>query len=304
MATNDSPLSVAASRELALDLVVATPELPTGNIFFDTAESADFEKTNATGFQWRDGERPRVSIVRDDGYVVHNGSSAVSLGPFPEREWENNPDTAGSHAWRFRYDAADSGGENTEIRFDLGTDELPTVEFRWAMRVPINFSHNTASGATNNKLAAFWMDGYEYGQSGPTAVLQFRRGSGGTSLLRNYYFESAADGSSGEYDSSDPEMLDEYLWGPADAGRWLYIRVRLVVSSDDTTADGVYEISKKWQDSGDWITMFRKTDAIFKIPSGYSGWNKGYLMGFANAPYAEDTEFLLDDFHVSTESLL
>ena len=43
----------------------------------------------------------------------------------------------------------------------------------------------------------------------------------------------------------------------------------------------------------------------FAAPSdGPDGWSAGYVLGWSNSGYAEETEFLVDEFPVSTESLL
>jgi 8-oxo-dGTP pyrophosphatase MutT (NUDIX family) len=49
------------------------------------------------------------------------------------------------------------------------------------------------------------------------------------------------------------------------------------------------------------------TDYAFETPEDPTtaqGWNKGYLMGWSNPNYGEETEFLVDEFALSTAPLL
>lgn len=279
---------LSKSDSVAITATVSTGDpvdpLPPGPVLFsDGLETGDFLHTE-NSFSWSSPNR--TSIVRDDGYVVNNGSP-IMTGPFPEREWENGPESAGHHAMRFRYPANDNMAEQ---RFTIGSANPEIwVSFWW--RVPINFFHN--SGNSNQKLSALWMDGYEGSGFGPTVTTQFREnGSGGSNLTVYYYAtdEGQAQRHSGEIGGGD------LITTPDDRGRWMHLIWHARAATDSGTADGVIQIWRKWE-GGSYSQLVDISNAAIHAPdSGPIGFQSGYVMGWANAPYSENTEFLMDDF--------
>ena len=87
---------------------------------------------------------------------------------------------------------------------------------------------------------------------------------------------------------------------PADAGRWMHCVYQL--TSDEN--NGVIRFWRKWENEG-YTLINELVNANTRITGkGYQGWGGGYLMGWANATYTANTEWLLDDFTISTTSLL
>lgn len=274
-------------------VTVTEPVAPTDpelNVLFNE----DFEDANFShvenGGEWT--SRTRVSIVRDDQYVVHNGTSTVLTGPIAGREWENNPISAGDHAARFNYPA---GQNQTEARFLL-PGELPEVWVSFWWRIPINFAHPT--GNNNQKLLALWQDAYEFGGDGATVVLQFRGVGSGHSKLTVYCVRTEiGDGlqrHSGEFTEEDI-----FIATPADRGRWAQIVHRVVASTSPETPNGIIQTWRRWEDETPFQQVFNITNMRSHPPAGYTGFRRGYIMGWANAPYASNTEFLMDDFQIA-----
>jgi hypothetical protein len=83
------------------------------------------------------------------------------------------------------------------------------------------------------------------------------------------------------------------------------IVVRLRAETSAGAADGLMQVWRRWEDEGSFTQTHNRTGQPIRIPSGGpNGFAAGYLMGYANSAYGQDTEFLIDDFTLSTTSLL
>lgn len=267
--------------------------LPTPDEFQADLETGDFSQSNPAGFNWY--SNVAFSVVRDDNTVTANSSGLFDepKGPFDGKQWESNPITGGSHAMRARYAA---GREQTEIRFHMGSTVLDDVWFRWMLKVPINFVH-TDEHLNNNKLCMFWMDDYSADGDGSTCGMEFRPNNNGGS---NFYCKVSEGGGTllgGDQGST------HFISSPADQGRWMVLAVHLVCESSPGASDGVMEVYRAWADEDNFTQTHHVTgQPIHKPDSGAQGFNRGYLMGYANEHYNEETEFLLDDFCISSAS--
>ena len=96
-----------------------------------------------------------------------------------------------------------------------------------------------------------------------------------------------------------------FITYPSDQGRWMHLVFHLTAATNDISNDGVLEMWRRWENEADYSLFHQITDANIPVPTaGPHGWANGYLMGWTNAKYVEDTEWLLDNFTVSTSSLL
>ncbi|MEQ9318068.1 MAG: hypothetical protein RIF41_02875, partial [Polyangiaceae bacterium] len=70
-------------------------------------------------------------------------------------------------------------------------------------------------------------------------------------------------------------------------------------------ADGVTQIWRRWEGEATHTLLSESAGRGFSAPPmGPDGWAAGYVMGWSNSGYAEDTEFLLDEFTIATSSLV
>jgi hypothetical protein len=272
-------------------LGISAPGLSVAQAAFkDDFESADLSHSE-NGFRWLGPNR--TSIVRDDQRVVWAAGSTRNEGPYSGKQWENGPGKAGRHALRFDYPA---GASMAEQRFVLGAPARD-LWVRYWLRVPINFKHGT--GNTNNKLFAIWMDEYEYEGNGPTVVWQFRNDGGGGSntvvyAIRSEPWTLTSNRHTGEKQSQ------QFIRYPIDQGRWMELVFHVQAASRTDKPDGVIEMWRRWEGEQTFTLMHEITDAVIQPPQGGpSGWRAGYIMGWANATYEADTEFLVDNFEVS-----
>jgi hypothetical protein len=257
-------------------------------LFFDGFESADMSATNRDGFKW--GRNNRTSVV--------------TMAPGPRMVWNNGPrDEAGpegagwtahegKHALRFRYPAGEAWSEQ---RFHLG-GAYPEIWIRYWLRVPTNFVHG-AGNPSNNKFFALWMDGYSQHGNGPTIVWNFWRQPDGNSRFSFSLSKALPRGHHG--------LADDFLVSPRDQGRWMQIVLYAKMSSSPEADDGEARIWRRWKDENAFTLISETVGRAFNPPEdGPKGWAAGYILGWANAAYAEDTEWLLDGFTVSEKSLL
>ncbi len=145
------------------------------------------------------------------------------------------------------------------------------------------------------------MDGYETAGDGSTVTWNFwSAGTGGNSSELRVSFSQGGNTANGG--QLQPASFITY---PTDQGRWMKVVVRVVASTSDTSNDGIIELWRRWQDETAFTQLHLLTNANIAIPSaGPEGWAAGYFMGWANARYATDTEWLLDDIVFSETSLL
>lgn len=272
----------------ALTIALALP-VQGAPLLFDSFESGNMSATNAAGFSW--GSNNRTSVVTSEAAVYNNRE--IYNPPSYDADWTPKH---GDHSLRFRYAA---GEPMAEQRFDLG-GAYKDLWIQYWVRVPTNYSHGQSS-PSNHKFFALWMDDYSSKGLGPTIAWEFWGTGGGSSGLAYHYSEGQYTILGGHRDQRD------FISVPEDQGRWMEITIHTKASSNDRSADGVIELWRRWEDeASNQRTLFhRTTNAILPIPNGGpEGWSAGYFMGWANAAYAQDTEWLVDYITFSTESLL
>lgn len=259
-------------------------------LFYDSFESGDMSATNADGFSW--GGNNRTSVVNAEGAVWNNGPVDV---PKPDgSDWSC---FHGEHCLRFRYPALEAWSEQ---RFDMG-NAYPEVWIRYWIRVPHNFVHENPTGSTaNNKWFALWMDGYSQHGDGPTVVWNFWPQDGGSSRFTFSLSQEDPSTEPGHHGGHDGFMVH-----PDDQGRWMQVVLYAKRSSEPGVADGVARIWRRWEGEPTHTLLSESAGRGFSAPpTGPDGWAAGYVMGWSNSGYAEDTEFLLDEFTIATSSLV
>ncbi|SFR98187.1 hypothetical protein SAMN05216559_1989 [Halomicrobium zhouii] len=270
---------------------------------FESGSMADEEtlalESNESGFVWHGNNR--TAVVEDEwpdgGRVVWHNE--------PRDEFVEGADYRtrdGSRSLRFRYPPEESWAEQrfTMNREGTGYDE---VWIGYWIRVPHNFSHASGSGSpSNNKWLAVWMDGYSQKGTGATAVFNTWSSFDHEEGAARATISASNAGGAGHH-----RGIDDFILPSRDRGRWMYTVHRLVTSSERGAADGTAHWWRRWEDAEEFELVKEVTDYVFDPPSDPEkpqGWNKGYLMGWTNPNYAEETEFLIDQFALSTEPLV
>lgn len=255
-------------------------------LLVESFESGDMSVTNEDGFDW--SRNNRTSVVTSEGAVYNNGP--IDVDKPSGRDWEP---LHGDHSLRIRYSARSNMAEQ---RFDLGK-AYPEIWISFWLKVPINFTHPSNS-PTNQKLFRLWMDGYSQHGEGSTIGLSFRsNGSGGS----NFFAKTG----SGDYSVVGGDVgKTPFITVPDDRGRWMKIVIHAKTETQPGAKDGIMRVWRKWENEAVYTLTHDLADLPLKQATTEPGFRHGYLMGWANAPYEKDTEFLIDLFSVSETSLL
>ena len=277
-------------------------------VFFDSFESGDLSATNSDGFSWNHTNRTSIVIhdEQDGPVAIYNGNPIYNIHEsiMPDgtvRDWNA---VEGEHSLRFRYP---EGINWAEQRFNMGKAYTEIWISFW-VRVPNNYEHLDSDGTDNGKWFALWMDDYSSKGNGPTIVgsLEIVRelqdgkwvATGSTDLQMTW----SVGGNTVTTPRSSRTRLIDF---PHDQGRWMQWVIRAKAATTTESNDGIIQTWRRWQGEGGFTKLHDVTDADIGPPvEGPFGWQKGYLMGYMNSPFAVDTEFLLDNFTISTSSLL
>jgi hypothetical protein len=299
MATSDSPKAIALTRTLQVaKAAISTPF--TGDIVVDGFESGDFSSPGYPEFGWSNGSTARNIVSMTAGGDPVSVFTSVPDGTVyagDPRDWTAN---SGDNSLRVRYVA----GQNWQEQ-DFSWPGAPLTEMWLAfdLRVPVNFDHQPSSNPdarlmNNNKLLRVYT-----GSGGTTVGLSFRRTTReladgpGNSYYFGKVFSDPANG--GDFGNTP------FITIPSDRGRWMRIILRAKLSSTDTAKDGIFQVWRKWENEANFTLEMDRLD--YMPPSqvvGEEGFNTGYIMGYANATYAVDTEFLIDNFVISADPLI
>ncbi len=264
------------------------------DIFSDSFESINMSETNKYGFKWEANNRTSVVTQDSNGEpvaVYNNGSIYKIKDPvMPDGSPRNYIAKTGSYALRFMYPAGQTWSEQ---RFGLGT-AMREVVIKFWLRVPLNFSYGTkGSPAMNNKFFAIWMDGYETSGEGSTVWL-------GMYPINTHDATLAYSYSKGNYTGSGGFQQTKPFITTADRGRWMQIVFRVKAESSEGANDGIVQTYRRWSGENKFTKMHEDLNAPLHVPhSGPNGFIRGYILGWSNATYNNDTEWLLDDFVVS-----
>lgn len=255
-------------------------------IVYDSFESGDMSKTSSYGFKWADSKRNPVITV--DARV---STSSLVDRPTPEiSQWEAK---TGTHALIMRYETGDSW---TEKRFSFAEPQ-PEIWMSFWLRVPINYSHPDVGVKDNQKLFYLWQDGYSTKGEGSSVGMEFRGDGNGGSY---FYGKISAGGYTG---SGGDSGRTQFITVPRDRGRWMHLVAHIKSESARGAGDGAFEVWRKWENETDYTQTQNLTNKTIRVATAVPGFANGYLMGWANAAYPVDTEFLIDDFALSTTPL-
>lgn len=246
----------------------------------DSFESGDMTTRNEIGFRWI--ITPKISVVTSTTEVFN---TSLLNEPAPAiSQWEAK---TGEHALLLRYPA---GEPRTEQNF-IFDEPQPELWMSFWLRVPINYTHPKVKGASDNqKLFRLWMDKYS-GGDGKKVGMEFRGAGGGSS----YFYGKI--GNSQDLDGA------RFITVPDDRGKWMHLVVHVDSESSPGAKDGLMEVWRKWEGESDYTKTHDFKNQPINLSSTVKGFRQGYLLGWANAHYPVETDFLIDDFELSTSPL-
>lgn len=236
----------------------------------------------------------------ESGDLSHEENGARWGSDRQARVLTENPKT-GNYSLRFFYPGTTPEKDSfAELRFHLAPNRYSELWIRYDLYVPANFYHRDAPGSDNNKFLALWSGAHPRGFTGPALVPNYwPRPSGESHLI---LFAGGPQNPDGSGQMFRKNYWDEggQIFEVADRGKWLTIIVHAKYATP-ANDDGIFRLWKIRD--GVTIPVLDKTDGAWYVP-GQPGFDGGYLMGWANAGFAQDTSFFLDNIKFSTTSLL
>jgi hypothetical protein len=257
-----------------------------------------------------DGEAPPPSepatpfkTENFSGGVKHN-DNGFSWGNTGSRVFVSdvNPRAGQTHSLHFVFGPdAHLADSNAEQRYNLGRN-CTHYGVRYRLFIPANYKHRAQSGSTvNNKFHMVWSDAPYSDVAGGTLRTGFEVNRGGDFQSNIRCMSSRWNYNS--WDSSNP-FGDYNVTGQgsplisiedaAIIGAWNLVEIEMKPSTDRTTADG---IQRMWV-NGALVahTTTAKLNNFYETPAPPAAYRNGYLIGWANSGYEEETIFQASEF--------
>ena len=248
--------------------------------------------------------------------ILLSGSSVVNSAPLFEDGFEsqslktvkngiawgssNNTELSTEHAkgglysLKFTYAPTDDKTDSfSEQRFKLGKP-YKEIWISYDIRIPENYYHRkTSYGSSNNKgFIMLWGGDY----SNPSG---FKLGT---------EFWPDGDGSSTASVRLSGSGYDKHFWEAcpkilkmSDRGQWIKITAQLKYATA-ANRDGIFRVWKTYTD-GKGEIVCNISDGEWYVPTS-EGFDNGYLLGWSNSGFNEETKFFIDNFIISEEPLM
>jgi uncharacterized protein YjdB len=251
------------------------------------AEVAPPSAPSGPGLAFSDGfEGGKSAAV--DGYAW-NGGPAVSTDVAHE----------GRYSLKFLYKGAPDGKDATaEQRFTFG-EKLNEVWIEYYIYYPNGtegssaryFHRKQTIGSDNNKFLRLWGTDYNNTKVGFESRPIVR--SDGTPTGDSYVYGDIAGLTmpGGPYGMDKPARRWNDAITDKERGQWVQVRVHSKIASGSGINDGVLQLWKNGTLEIDEHALRLWSDGI----DGQNYFQHGYLLGWANSGYAEDTAIYIDD---------
>ena len=248
-------------------LLLLVPSYSSGAVFFeDSFESGDFTYYDPTsGAGWTGVDYGTANEEPEVNTVKpHTGTYSASF------TFEGNSDL-GDDAF-------------SELRYTLGTQQTEVYMSYW-IYFPANYTTRDSGGANNNKLIRLW---------GDDEVNDDTRVGMSSSLGDKVFFEAKESGWPLELDcggTMDP-LEGSDTWNII-KDQWVYIEMHLKL--DSGSGDGALQL---WINN---VLVSNNTNLSWiDAPCASGFFRHGYLLGWANSGFDEDTTVYIDDVTFST----
>ncbi|MES2933926.1 MAG: heparin lyase I family protein [Pseudomonadota bacterium] len=180
----------------------------------------------------------------------------------------------------------DTRDATAEARFDL-KKEYVELAIEYDLFIPANYKHITPSDrADNNKFLRLWQVSYSVGEQIGAGTLP--QGLNGESKIGTDYKKFPDWGV-----STAIKQADNFIT-LSDLGQWMTVKIHVKAPSDKSK--GVIQIYKNGN-------LLLNDVAVPNNLPGLQGWRYGYLFGWANSGFREDTVLYIDNVKFSGETI-
>lgn len=197
----------------------------------------------------------------------------------------------GSYSARFRFKAGLDGEDaSAEQRFNLGGN-YPEIWIKYDIYVPPNYYHRSQSSSANNKgLVTLWNG--DYGR--PIQFLGFEQWptSDGSSRISYHPIPGRDMG------HKFPGAM--FVDRATDLGKWVEWIIHFKVASEANN-DGVIRVWKRTE--GQERQQVINVNNLNNYVSSGNYFSQGYLLGWSNSGFSEETIMYIDNIIFSTEPI-
>lgn len=222
----------------------------------------------------------------ESGDLSHTENGANWYGTKGDVTVSSADSHSGTYSMRVRYGA---DVDWIEQRFNLGAHKKD-VFIRYYIKFPSNYVHGSGSGP-NNKVIRLWADDSTYGTDMGKMGFSFYPNRPYSTLVpeaKIYRLSgehlTCASGGMGDI----TPMLGNWDLTADDLNKWMSFEYHF--RRDSGAGDAALEF---WVDG---VKQFGSTSLSFEgAPCSPGYFMSGYLFGWANSPFAEQTDFYVDD---------
>jgi len=267
-------------------LVITLPLTSQAELLFeDDFSSGDISKHNDY-FRWgREGTILAAGTLSNKIVAVNGPSgNTVDAIQFTYGTWQE-----------VRFHLTES--VNQVIEYDnANTDvQYQSVWISYDMLVPENYHHRSTNSTVNNKgFLSLWQDGYSTQAKCQGQIEWWPTAEGNSEMTMN------VGGHKRNYSFVDPAYISTTYYPEAaaafdlskDRGKWRNFGFYFYAGSQSGARDGIYEFYV------DGKLKARMTGINYQrnVSSDPLGFNKGYLLGYHNSGYDEQTTFHITNF--------
>lgn len=185
-----------------------------------------------------------------------------------------------TYSARFFYPARADGGDGwSELRFNLGSPRTE-IAIQFDLYIPSNYEHRNSTGPDNNKFFRLWntSGGYSSDNEKIGASLNPNSSTTGSNLTMEYR-DSAREGVGSQGSTSNFIVPNDY-------GKWT--RFVIYIKAATNSAPAILRFYKNG-------TLFKQITAPINYDPGTQGYQYGYLLGWSNSGFNQDTVFYIDN---------
>ena len=237
----------------------------------------------------------------EPGGATSISTNGASWGDKAYVSLSNSRAKSGTTSLEFRYLATDSGDAWAEQKFSLG-EKFKEIWIKYDLYVPDNYYHRNQVGSSNNK-GNFMLWSGSYSSSPQILAIEWWPNNGASEISNEW-----RTGTNTSYHYKNPNDVRPDFLGSGNAhikaidpakdnGRWVEFIIHVKVSDIDSNTG----ITDMWKD-GELIWSIRSA-TNYASTEEMNHFEFGYLLGYSNSGFTEETRFYIDDVVFSTDSI-
>ena len=219
------------------------------------------------------------NIIFADGFNTGDLSHAEGDARWTSTKEITIVENSGNFVADFRYEGSSdlSADAFAELRFDLG-EVYPELWLQYDLYIPAHYHHRDAESSDNNKMLRLWHT--EYSDEEKVGFSAWQNTNGFSTATADWRKIGEGIGSKGA-------RVDDFITAD-DLGKWMSLKV--YVKAATANAPGTFKLWKNGElvmDNEDILENYATDEE--------HGYRKGYLLGWSNSGFNEETHLLIDN---------